>query len=124
MSPTHIELVTFLDAPPERAFELARDIGVHERSMARTGERAVAGRTSGLIGPGETVTFVARQLGVRWRLTSRVTSNDWDPPRRFVDEQVAGPFRVYRHMPGGITSGPRPPRGDHRSGDGGRPYLR
>ncbi len=97
MSPTHIELVTFADAPPERVFDLARDIGAHERSLARTGERAIAGRTSGLIEPGETVTFEARQLGVRWRLTSRVTANDWDPPHRFVDEQVRGPFRHYRH---------------------------
>jgi ligand-binding SRPBCC domain-containing protein len=94
---TQIVVVTILDGPVERAFDLARDITVHERTLARTGERAVAGRTQGPIGPGEVVTFQARHLGVRWTLTSRVNEADWDPPRGFVDEQVKGPFRWFRH---------------------------
>lgn len=95
---TRIELTTRIAAPVQRVFDLARDIGAHERSLARTGERAVAGRTSGLIGPGESVTFEARQLGIRWRLTSRVTEAGWDPPHGFIDEQVDGPFARHRHV--------------------------
>ena len=34
-----------------------------------------------------------RGVPVRWR--SRITA--WEPPLRFVDEQVAGPFRFWRH---------------------------
>jgi ligand-binding SRPBCC domain-containing protein len=86
-------------------FDLARDIDLHQRSMAHTGEQAVGGRTSGQIGAGETVTWNARHLGRRWSLTSRITA--FDPPRRFVDEQSAGPFAWFRHehrfetVPGG-----------------------
>lgn len=79
----------------ETVFDLARDIDFHQRSMERTGERAVAGRTSGLIGPGESVTWRARQFGLPISITSRIT--EFQRPYRFVDEQVSGPFRRFRH---------------------------
>jgi ligand-binding SRPBCC domain-containing protein len=88
-------LITEIEAPIERVFDLARDIGLHARSMARTGERPIAGRTSGSIDIGETVTWRARHLGRWWTLTSRITVVD--KPTRFVDEQVAGPFRRFHH---------------------------
>jgi hypothetical protein len=40
-------------APPDLCFSLTRDLDLHLRSMAHTGEQAVAGRISGLIGWGE-----------------------------------------------------------------------
>ena len=90
-----IHLETTIDAPIERVFDLARDIDLHQRSMARTGERAVAGRTSGLIELGESVTWRARHLGREWELSSRITA--LDRPTRFVDEQVSGPFATFHH---------------------------
>ena len=90
-----IHLETFVAAPVETVFDLARDIDFHQRSMAHTGERAISGRLSGLIGAGETVTWRARHLGLAWTLTSRVTA--FEPPIRFVDEQVAGPYASFRH---------------------------
>jgi ligand-binding SRPBCC domain-containing protein len=101
----HIHLETQIRAPVEHVFDLARDIDVHQRSMAHTDERAIGGRMSGRIGAGETVTWRARHLGREWSLTSRITA--FEPPHRFVDEQVSGPFAWFRHehrfeaVPGG-----------------------
>ncbi|MBT2503511.1 SRPBCC family protein [Curtobacterium sp. ISL-83] len=106
-------IVTELDAPPERVFAISLDIGAHERSLAGTGERAVAGTTNGAIGLGETVTFRARHLGVVWQLTSRITA--LEAPHRFVDEQVRGPFARFRHEhrfePSARGTGMHPARG-------------
>ena len=64
--------------------------------MLASDERAVAGVTSGLIRGGEEVTWEARHFGVTWRMTSRIV--EFDPPRRFVDEMVRGPFTAFRHV--------------------------
>lgn len=74
-----IRIVTTIAAPIERCFDLARDVDFHTRSLEATGERAVAGRTSGLIGLGESVTWKARHLGVRRRFTAEVTAFDPRP---------------------------------------------
>lgn len=90
-----IELTTDIDAPIERVFDLARDLDLHAQSMAHTGERAVAGRMSGLVEVGETVTWRARHFGIWWSLTSRITS--MQAPVRFEDVQERGPFASFRH---------------------------
>ncbi len=91
-----IILETAINAPIERCFDLARDIGLHCASTNGTAEKAVAGVTVGLIGPGQTVTFEATHFGVRQRLTSRITN--FDPPHRFVDEMLSGAFHSLHHL--------------------------
>jgi len=90
-----IVLRTLVRAAPSRCFDLARDVELHQRSTAASGERAVGGVTSGLLGPGDEVTWEATHFGVRQRLTSRVT--EFEPPHRFVDEMVRGAFARFRH---------------------------
>ena len=90
-----IELETFLPTTPERAFDLSIDVDAHTGSMAGSGERTVGGVRTGRLALGDTVTFAARHFGVPWRLTARIV--EYDRPARFVDEQVAGPFRHWRH---------------------------
>jgi ligand-binding SRPBCC domain-containing protein len=90
-----IELETLIRAPVERCFDLARSIDFHERTASETQERAVAGRTKGLIELGEEVTFSARHFGVRQRLTSKITA--FDRPWQFRDEMLRGAFAVLRH---------------------------
>jgi ligand-binding SRPBCC domain-containing protein len=86
---------THVRAPVELCFDLARSVELHVESAGRTGERAVAGTKQGLLGAGEWVTWEARHLGRRRRLTVRVTA--FEPPRFFCDEQVSGPFARFRH---------------------------
>jgi ligand-binding SRPBCC domain-containing protein len=90
-----IELATFIRAPIERVFDLARSIDLHSDSLAFTGERAVGGVTSGLIRQGETVTWRARHFSVWQGLTSRITH--FEPPHRFSDQMVRGAFRRFDH---------------------------
>ncbi|TME45510.1 MAG: SRPBCC family protein, partial [Chloroflexi bacterium] len=91
-----IRLETRIIASPERCFDLARDVGLHQRSTASTRERAVAGVTSGRLGPGDWVTWEAIHFGLRLRLTSRITQ--FDPPHRFIDVMVRGPFERLEHV--------------------------
>src|SRR5437899_11645138 len=90
-----IELSTVIRAPRERVFDLARSIDAHQDSTGGTEERAVAGVTSGLIGMNDEVTWEAQHLGVRQRLTVRVTA--FDRPRHFQDVMVSGAFKRMVH---------------------------
>lgn len=90
-----IELTTLIAAPPERCFDLSRSVEAHLHSTSRSGERVVGGVTAGLLGPGDEVTWEARHLGVRQRLTSRITQ--FDRPRHFRDSMVRGAFARFDH---------------------------
>lgn len=90
-----IEITTLIAAPIERVFDLARSIDAHAASQARHGEKAVAGRTSGLIVEGEEVTWEAIHFGVRQRLTSRIVA--MRRPTYFRDSMVRGAFKRINH---------------------------
>jgi len=88
-------LVTEIAAPVGRVFDLCLDVEAHVRSMARSRERAIAGRTDGILEVDDQVTWRARHFGIPWKMTVRIT--ELDRPRRFVDQQVTGPFASLRH---------------------------
>lgn len=90
------ECVTRTTVSRSELFDLSRSIDAHTGSMAHSRETAIAGVTSGLIGLGEEVTWRAWHFGVPLRMTSRITQ--LDAPTSFVDEQVKGPFRYFRHV--------------------------
>jgi ligand-binding SRPBCC domain-containing protein len=92
---TCIELETVIAAPPQVCFDLARDVELHPRSLAHTGERAVAGRTTGCIGLDEEVTWRARHFGLMHEHTARITA--FEPPRHFRDTMVRGRFAPFVH---------------------------
>ena len=86
-----------IQAPIEKYFDLARSVEVHLAGNVHWGESALAtgGVTSGLIGPGQRVTWRARHLGVRQNLTSEITA--FEPPSYFRDTMIDGAFRVMWH---------------------------
>lgn len=90
-----IHLTTFVAAPAERVFDLARSIDLHRKSMAHTSEEAIAGTTSGLIRLDETVTWKAKHLGKTRILKSKITA--MNAPLSFTDEMVQGDFKSIRH---------------------------
>lgn len=90
-----ITVITHIKAPIKHCFDLARDIDFHVRSLEHTSERAVAGTTTGLIGPDESVTWQAKHFGVTQRLTSRITA--FTTPHYFQDTMTAGTFKRFAH---------------------------
>ena len=90
-----IDITTQITAPMQRVFDLSRSVDLHAASTAQTGERAVAGVTSGLMSLGQEVTWRARHFGVWHCLTSRITT--FDPPIHFRDSLVRGAFRRFDH---------------------------
>lgn len=90
-----LEETTLIHAPVERCFDLSRSIDLHTRSTEDTGERAIAGVTSGLISMDEEVTWSARHLGVTQTMTVRITA--MDRPKYFRDRMVRGAFRFFEH---------------------------
>lgn len=90
-----IILQTVIAAPIERVFNLSRSIDLHVQSTKHTGEEAIAGRTTGLISLGESVTWRAKHFGIWQKLTSKVTA--LEEPFHFADEMVRGAFKRFRH---------------------------
>jgi ligand-binding SRPBCC domain-containing protein len=98
---------TVIHAPIERCFDLARSIEVHLLGNTHFGEQATAGTCTGLIGPGQQVTWRARHFGIRQHLTSAITA--FDPPTYFQDTMLRGAFHSMQHdhhfiaLPSGAT---------------------
>ena len=90
-----IHLTTFVAAPADRVFDLSRSIDLHRKSMAHTGEQAIAGTTSGLINLDETVTWKAKHFMKTRVLKTRITA--MSRPLSFTDEMVDGDFKSFRH---------------------------
>jgi ligand-binding SRPBCC domain-containing protein len=89
-------LYTKIYSSADVCFNLARSIDLHLETMKHTGEKAIAGVTSGLIGLNETVTWKARHFGVTMKLTSKITA--CEIPILFADEMVTGPFKMMKHQ--------------------------
>jgi ligand-binding SRPBCC domain-containing protein len=90
-----ILLETYIDAPIDRVFDLARSIDLHKLSTKGTNEEAIAGRVSGLIELDETVTWRAKHFGVFQNLTVRVI--EMDKPSVFSDIMIKGAFAEMTH---------------------------
>lgn len=93
--PALIEVVTEIDAPTDVVLGLELDMDIHAASLAASGETATTSTGRRQVALGDEVSIRARHLGLVWRMTSRITA--YGPGRRFVDEQVRGPFLALHH---------------------------
>ena len=91
----NIKIKTRIHAEIHIVFDLARSIDLHKISTQHTHEEAIAGKTSGLIGLGEQVSWRAKHFGITQTLTSKITA--FDPPNSFTDEMVQGVFKGFKH---------------------------
>jgi ligand-binding SRPBCC domain-containing protein len=92
---SRIVIITEIRAPIERVFDLARSVDLHVRSAGDSGETAVAGVTTGLLEPGDEVTWRGKHFGVWQNLTSQITA--YSRPDYFHDRMVRGAFRDLWH---------------------------
>jgi len=91
-----LHLNTIINADIQTVFDLARDIDLHQKSTSKTNEKAIAGRTSGLIEEGETVTWKAKHLGFYQTLTTKIVS--MNKPYYFKDIMQRGAFKSMKHQ--------------------------
>ena len=93
---TTIQLTTHYFAPIEKVFDINRNIDIHQQSASKTNEIAIAGITSGLINKNETVTWKGKHFGVY--LTHQSLISELIFPTYFVDEQLKGKFKSFKHQ--------------------------
>jgi len=67
-----IELRTEIKASKETVFDLSRSIDLHKISTEHTNETAIAGKTSGLIGLDESVTWRAKHFRILGRIADKL----------------------------------------------------
>ncbi|WP_281633955.1 SRPBCC family protein [Flavobacterium luteolum] len=92
---TTIKLTTEIKASKQIAFDVSRNIDIHQQSASPSKEKAIAGITSGLINFGETVTWRGKHFGFYITHKSRITAmNFYDC---FVDEMEKGKFKTFKH---------------------------
>ncbi len=93
---TIIQLTTQIKTPVKKVFDLARSIDFHVLSAEKTKEKAIAGRTSGLIELGETVTWRGQHFGIYLIHKSIITAYEY--PNNFTDEMIKGCFKTFKHQ--------------------------
>jgi ligand-binding SRPBCC domain-containing protein len=93
---TTIKITTNYFATIEKVFDINRNIDIHQQSASKTKEVAIAGITSGLINKNETVTWKGKHFGVY--LTHQSLISEMIFPTYFVDEQLKGNFKTFKHQ--------------------------
>jgi ligand-binding SRPBCC domain-containing protein len=93
---TTIKITTNYYAPIETVFDTNRNIDIHQQSASKTKEVAIAGITSGLINKNETVTWKGKHFGVY--LTHQSLISEMIFPTYFIDEQLKGQFKSFKHQ--------------------------
>jgi ligand-binding SRPBCC domain-containing protein len=92
---TTIIITTKIESPIETVFDTARNIDIHQLSAIKSNEKAIDGKTSGLIELNETVTWSGKHFGLNLMHKSKITQFKF--PTYFVDEMEEGRFKSFKH---------------------------
>lgn len=87
---------TIINATPKAVFDVSRDIGLHLEHGKAHGEIVVKGRTEGLMQQDEIITWEAKHLGMRRRLT--VLMEKTIDPELIITTMTKGPFSHFVHF--------------------------
>jgi ligand-binding SRPBCC domain-containing protein len=90
-----LHLHTEIDAPVRLCFDLSRSIDLHQLGLQHTREKAIGGKTQGLIEEGEWVTWRARHFMFPWEMTVGIVT--MRSPSYFFDRMICGPFVMMEH---------------------------
>lgn len=90
-----LQIETFIQAPKELCFDLARSTDLHVESAEFSSEKIVAGVSTGLLKLNDTVTFEGRHFGIRQRMSTQITK--FNRPYSFSDSQITGIFKSFVH---------------------------
>lgn len=100
-----IELDTLIDAPRERCFLLSLSVDLQMLTAKAAGEKAVGGKTTGVLELGDSITWLAKHFGIYQKVTSMIVKYKY--PEFFCDRMMKGPFNSYRHEHYFVNSGDR-----------------
>ncbi len=90
-----LERAQRLELPPERAFELYADaFNLEAITPPWLGFRVVTPRPIEMR-PGALIDYRLRLHGIPIRWRTRIEA--WEPPARFVDVQLSGPYTLWEH---------------------------
>lgn len=95
MTPYRLERRLWLPATPETLFPFFSDARNLERITPQWLNFSILESSEAPLRKGSLIEYKIRVHGIplRWR----TEISEWDPPRQFVDVQLSGPYRLWRH---------------------------